>query len=159
MAGQGLGQLGARGTEADNGPGDTHTPVGAVRAFLSALKAKDRDRLSDATAAHAASNSPVETVSKNKDLFGKIIDGSISDSELDDIAKKLDGFHVAGENAVKSTGRAGVYADKPNDSGGFYRRTFTLRKEKKGWGIMDISPPTEFKGGPGARRSKAATRY
>jgi hypothetical protein len=178
MQGQGAG-----GAEADNGPADTRTPVGAVRAFLSALRVKDRDRLSEATAAHsgaetlleigaddkgqsgqrapsgAASTRSVETTGRNRELFGKIVDGSISDAELDQIAKKLEGFQVAGENAVKSTGGAGVFVDKASDSDGYYRRVFTLRKEKKGWGVMDISPATEFKGmGSGVRRAKAASR-
>ena len=138
MAGQGPG-----GANADNGPADTHTPTGAVRAFFNALKAKDRDRLAEATALRSQTEA---ATTKNQELFAKIVDMSISDAELDDLAKKLDGFHVAGENAVKSTGRQGVYIDKSNDKGDTSRVTVTVRKEKKGWGVMDISSATEFKG-------------
>ena len=52
----------------------------------------------------------------------------------------------------------GVYADKPNDKGGIVRRTFTVRKEKKGWGVMDISGPTEFKGMGNMGQRKRAGR-
>ena len=37
----------------DNGPANTRTPEGAVRAFLNALQAKDKDRLAEATALRA----------------------------------------------------------------------------------------------------------
>jgi hypothetical protein len=141
MAGMGMGGRGG-----DNGPANTHTAEGAVRAFLKALEAKDRDALAEATAARAASDSPLETTSTHKELFGKILDGSIADAELDTLATQLKDFKVAGVNAVKSTARLGVYADKPNGKGGTYRRTFTVRKEKKGWGVMDISREIEFKG-------------
>ena len=43
----------------------------------------------------------------HKELFGKIVDMSIADSELDTLAKKLDGSRSPGGNAVKSTGSAG----------------------------------------------------
>jgi len=146
LGGQGLG-----GANVDNSPGDTHTPVGAVRAFLNALKAKDRDKLNEATAIRSTREAATE---KNRELFTKIVDLSISDAELDDIAKKLDGYHVGGENAVKSTGQQGVYIDKPSDDGGILRRTLTVRKEKKGWGVMDVSGPTLFKSMVGAAKKK-----
>lgn len=151
MAGRGPGM---GGPGADNGPADTRTPSGAVRAFLKALEAKDRDALAEATAQRAAVDSPLETTSTHKDLFGKILDGSISDSELDELAKMFEGFKVAGENAVKSTGRMGVYADKPDDNGGRIRRTFTVRKEKKGWGVMDYGSVIKFEGRGGMTRRR-----
>ena len=88
---------------------------------------------------------------RNRDLFLTIVDQSISDSELDDIAKKLEGYKVAGENAAKSTGRLGIIIHKQTDDGGYLSRVVTARKEKKGWGVMDISGPTEFKGMSGQR--------
>ncbi len=134
---------GPGGANVDNGPADTHTPSGAVRAFLNALKAKDRDKLNEATALRSQREA---TSKKNREMFAKIVDESISDAELDELAKKLDGYHVAGENAVKSTGQQGVYIDKQTDDGGILRRTLTVRKEKKGWGVMDVTGQTEFKG-------------
>lgn len=129
------------GANADNGPADTKTPVNAVRAFLRAVEAKDRERLAEATALR----SQTEGSPKHQELFAKIVEMSISDAELDEIAKQLEGFRVAGENAVKSTGRQGVYIDKTTD-GGIIRRTLTVRKEKKGWGVLDVGGPIEFRG-------------
>ena len=43
------------GPAADNKPADFHSPEGAVKAFLAALKAKDLDRLNEATALRARS--------------------------------------------------------------------------------------------------------
>ena len=146
-----LGRQGLGGANVDNGPADTHTPTGAVRAFLNALKARDRDKLNEATAMRSTREAVSE---KNRDLFTKIVDLSISDAELDEIAKKLDGFQVAGENAVKSTGTQGVYIDKPSEDGGILRRTVTTRKEKKGWGVMDVTGPTEFKNPSGYSKKK-----
>ena len=48
------GGLGGPGQE-DNEPADFHSPEGAVKAFLAALKAKDLDRLNEATALRAQS--------------------------------------------------------------------------------------------------------
>ncbi|MDR3618832.1 MAG: hypothetical protein P4L85_05730, partial [Paludisphaera borealis] len=152
MAQQGRGMQGPGGAFGLGGPGaggkaeagDTNSPDGAVKAFLSALEDKDRDRLTEATALRATS---VEEGGKYRDLFSRIIDSSISDSELSDLAAKLEGFKVSGENQVKSTGRLGVTVRKPTDSGGMLQRTVTVRKEKKGWGVLDISGQTEFKSG------------
>jgi hypothetical protein len=152
----GAGAQGAAGLGQDHGPADTRTPEGAVRAFLNALQAKDRDRLAEATALRSQAEASTE---KAKELFGKIVDMSISDAELDDLAKKLQGFQVAGENAVKSTGRLGIFIDKPTGDGGLLRFTLTVRKEKKGWGVVDIGHSTEFKPmGIMNQRRKASNR-
>jgi hypothetical protein len=152
-----MGPGGMGGAGADNGPANTNSAAGAVRAFLKALKAKDRDALAEATAQRAAADSPLETTSTHKELFGRILDGSISEAELDDLATKLEDYKVAGEDAPKSTGRLKVYADKTEKSGTRHRRVFTVRREKKGWGVMDISTPMEFKAMRGFTR-RPATR-
>jgi hypothetical protein len=110
---------------------------------LSALRAKDLDRLNEATALRAQ----VEASAKNQDIFKKIFDLSLSDSDLDDLAKKLDGYQIAGENPPLSTGRVDVVLQKrdPNSNGGYFRRKVTVRHEKKGWGVLDIAGPQEFK--------------
>lgn len=147
--GPGFGYPGAGGgTE----KGDTTSPDGAVKAFLNALKGKDREGLTEATALRA---STAEEGGKYRDMFGRIIDSSISDSELDDLASKLDGYKVSGENQAKSTGRLGVTIRKPTDTGGWLSRTVTVRREKKGWGVLDISPITEFHGN-GMRKNQGA---
>jgi hypothetical protein len=149
MAQQGRGMQGpggAYGAGMPGGPaeaGDTKSPEGAVKAFLSALEKKDRDRLTEATALRAASE---QEGGRYREMFSRIIDSSISDSELGDLATKLEGFKVAGVNQVKSTGQLGVTVRKPTDNGGQLQRTVTVRKEKKGWGVLDISAQTEFQG-------------
>ena len=117
-----------------------HSPQGAVKTFLNALKARDADRLSEATARRAAT----ESSAKNQEMFGKIIEVSISDSELDDLAKKLEGYQIAGENPPKSTGRVDVVIQKSATMAAI-RRRITARREKKGWGVLDISPEQVFK--------------
>jgi hypothetical protein len=148
----------AGGSRVDNEPANFHTPEGAVRSFLNALKAKDLDRLNESTALRASREAGS---TKNQELFQKIIDLNLSDSELDDIAKKLDGFTVAGENPPKSTGRVDVVIQKAGDRNGFIRRKVTVRHEKKGWGVLDIGGPQVFKT-PGilpARNRAAAKNY
>jgi len=126
----------------DNGRADTHSPDGAVRAFLNALRDKDRDGLAEATALRSQTEASTE---KKKELFAKLVDMSISDAELDELSKKFDGYKVAGENAATSTGKLGIIIRKPDENGDFLSRTVTVRKEKKGWGVMDMSDPTRYK--------------
>jgi hypothetical protein len=139
--------------KADAGPADFRTPQGAVRTFLNALKAKDADRLSEATARRA----PVESSGKNQDLFTKIVDVTLPDSELDDLAKKLDRYQISGENPQKSTGKADVVVSRRNDDGSSSSRRITARREKKGWGVLDIGPEQIFRT-LGARRKTASGR-
>jgi hypothetical protein len=136
------GMAGQSGARVDNQPADFHSPEGAVRAFLSALKAKDLDRLNEATALRAQ----VEAgSSKSQELFKKIFDLSLSDSELDQLAEALDGYTVAGENPPKSTGRVEVVLQKAGKNGAYFKRKVTVRHEKKGWGVLDIAGAMEFK--------------
>jgi len=111
---------------------------------LNALKAKDLDRLNESTALRASVPHEGGTA-KNQELFQKIIDLSLSDSDLDDLAKKLEGFAVAGENPQRSTGRIDVVIRKTGEHGGYILRKVTVRREKKGWGVLDIGPSQEFK--------------
>jgi hypothetical protein len=116
---------------------------------LNAVQAKDRDRLAEATALRASDEA---TTQKNKDLFSKISDLSISDAELDELSKKMEGYRLAGEDVVKSTGRLKFYADKSTGDGGIMRVTLTVRREKKGWGVTDLGSPLEFKAQGTVRR-------
>jgi hypothetical protein len=133
----------AGGAGVDNSPADFRSPTGAVRAFLSALRAKDLDRLNEATALRAQ----VEASARNQPIFKKIFELSLSDSDLDDLAKKLEGYQVAFENPAQSTGRIDVILQKQdqNSNGGYFRRKVTVRHEKKGWGVLDIAGAQEFK--------------
>jgi hypothetical protein len=125
----------------DNGPVNLHSPDGAVKAFLSALKAKDLDRLNESTALRAQT----EASGKNQELFRQIFDLSLSDSQLDELATKLEGYTIAGENPPKSTGRVEVILRKSGENGSYFLRKVTVRHEKKGWGVMDIAGAQQFK--------------
>jgi hypothetical protein len=135
------GAAGAGAANVDNGPADFGTARGAVRAFLNALKAKDQDRLNEATALRAQ----LEATTKNQPIFKKIFDLALSDSELDDLAKKLEGYQISGEHQGKSTGRIVVVLRKAGQNGGYFQRSVTVRHEKKGWGVLDITGAEEFK--------------
>jgi hypothetical protein len=140
----GPGGLGGQGgAPDDNKPGDFSNPEGAVSAFLAALRAKDADRLNEACAVRAS----LEPPEKNKTLFKKIYDLSLSDSELDDLSKSFEGYKIAGENPAKSTARVEVVLQKGDEDGSYHRRVVTVRREGKDrkWGVLHIASPTLFK--------------
>jgi hypothetical protein len=114
---------------------DFRTPMGAVNAFLDALKAKDPDRLAEATALRA----PTEASVKNQKLFTAILERSLAEDELGELNTKLDGFQIADHNVPKSTGRYSIILVKPGKNGATFRRTIYTRHEKAGWKVYDIS--------------------
>lgn len=115
-------------------------PATAVKAFLAALEAKNKDRLAQCTALHAK----VEAAEKHRKIFAAIEDGSISDDELDEMAKTLKGYQVSGILEAKSTGRIGILISKM-DGRDRLQRTVMTRKEKEGWKVMDVDSALEFK--------------
>ncbi|SIO61127.1 hypothetical protein SAMN05444166_6649 [Singulisphaera sp. GP187] len=129
------------GTEGTHAGGDTghasfRSPNSAVDAFLKALKAKNAERLAEATARRA----PTEASGpKNQKLFASILEQSLTEDDLSDLANKLEGYTVVGNNAPKSTGRYTLILGKPGKNGEYYRRTITARHEKDGWKVLDIS--------------------
>ncbi len=152
--GPGQGPGAAGGDRDDDGPVNVNTPEGAVKSFLSALKARNADRLSESTALRAARDS----AGKNQEMFDKIIKVTISDSELDDLAKKMEGYQIAGENPQTSTGRVDVVVQKSGQNGTYYKRKITARREKKGWGVLDIGPEQPFRPLGAVRRPKMPSR-
>lgn len=145
-----LASRGGNGPNPNLGPVDKHSPQGAVQSFLFALSVRDRERLREATARRSQFEASSE---QQKELFRKIVnpEENISDAELEEIARKLEGYVIAGENAVHTTGKLGVIIMRPTREGGYLSRTVTVRKEKKGWGVMDVSSPTEFTATGGMR--------
>jgi len=127
---------------APTGPASYRYPQTAVMAFLNALTAHDKDRLSQATARRA----PTESVEKHQKIFAAIVDQSISDDELEEMAKAMTGYQVFQVLQAKSTGRIGVVIAKM-DGRDRLQRTLTVRKEKEGWKVMDISEIYDFKPG------------
>ena len=106
------------------------------RGGVAALKAKDLTRLADATALRA----PQEAKGiKNQKLFASINDGSMTEDDLSELANKLEGYTIMGQNDVKSTARVGIILGKNERNGDQYLRTVTVRREKTGWKVADIS--------------------
>ena len=125
---------------ADLGPNSFQNAGVAVNSFLNALKAKNKDQLSQATARRAAT----EAVEKHRKIFAAILEQSVSDEELDDMAKSLDGYKVMGTLPAKSTGQQGVLIGKMEGLDRF-QRTVVVRREKEGWKVMDIGNAIDFK--------------
>lgn len=124
----------------DPGPGAFRSPGTAVQAFLSALKAKNKDRLSQATARRAAT----EAAERNRKIFAAILEQSVSDEELDDMARSLEGFQVTSILPAKSTGQIGVLIGKM-DNRDRLQRTVQVRREKEGWKVLDFGGVVDFK--------------
>jgi hypothetical protein len=138
-----------------NEPPDFSEPVAAVESFLNALKARDPERLSQATALRA----PYEAVEKHKKVFQAILDKSLPDNELSSIANNLDGFTVSGTNTPKSSGRIGVILQKTKENDRI-TRVVDVRREKAGWKVLDIQDPRILKGipTPGRRTESSSSR-
>jgi len=133
----GEGGSGAPGGGGNDGPADFRTQLGAVNAFLAAVRAKDATRLKEATALRAGQDN--ETRPQNKKLFEAILEENLSGDDLDELAKKLEGFQVTGANEAKSSARLGIILHKSEGGGAFLQRTITVRREKAGWKVVDIS--------------------
>ena len=117
-----------------------HTPVGAVLAFLNALRVKDPEALKEATALR----SPTEAKPRNRDLFSAILEKSLTEEDLNELATKLEGFQIVDMNQAVSTGRRSVMLMKPGKNGSRLIRTITARHEKAGWKVVDISGQGEL---------------
>lgn len=131
---------GPSGAGADPGPDAFRNPGTAVQAFLSALRAKNKDRLSQATARRAAT----EAAERNRKVFAAILEQSVSDEELDDMVKSLEGYQVISILQAKSTGQVGVLIGR-SDSNSQQQRTVQVRREKEGWKVMDFGGTIEQK--------------
>ncbi len=144
-----LGGTPGGGAGADAGPAAFRQPMTAVAAFLAALQSKDKNRLAQATAIRSAT----EAEEKRRKVFASIVDQSISDDELADMAKTLEGYQVVTQLPAKSTGRIGVVIGRATNRDTL-QRTVTVRKEREGWKVMDIAEALDFqpnRAAPGAR--------
>jgi len=135
--GEGMG--GGGGPEAKR---DYRTPFKAVESFLSALKDKNPEELAEATAKRAPHEA---TGAKNQALFASILDEVLTEDDLNDLANKLQGYTIIGNNSPKSTGQFTVILGKTGENGSMLRRTVRTRHEKAGWKVVDISGVGEIK--------------
>ncbi len=130
------------------GPANFNSPGGALVAFLKAVQSKNRDQLAEATALRAPTEAKSESMKK---LFSTIADQSISDDQLEELAKALKGYRPYSANDPKSTGRFAYILGKPGTKGDVFQRTITLRKESKGWKVVDITGEGKLEAIPGVR--------
>lgn len=148
MAPLGAGGPGASGSVA--APGNFREPVGAVTAFLDALKARDKDALAEATALRSAK----EASAKYQTLFASILERSTPDDQFDDLVKNFEGFSIAYQQAATKTGRIRIVLSKTVD-GRPLTRAMEVRKEKAGWKVVDLSGYRDLTtSGSGIRRKK-----
>ncbi len=120
-------------------PGTFRYPWTGAAAFLTALKAKDTDKLAQATALRA----PIEGGAKYQKVFTAILDQSLAPEDLDELAKKFDNMRIIGANPPKSSGRYEIIVGRMQGTSQ-YHRTLTMRREKAGWKLVDISGAREF---------------
>ncbi len=85
-----------------------------------------------------------EASPKYQKVFTAILEQSLAPEDLDELAKKFEGMKIMGNNTPKSTGRFEVIVGKGATNGSQFHRTITLRKEKLGWKVVDISGVREF---------------
>jgi hypothetical protein len=140
------------------GPNTFRNPQTAAGAFLAALKSKDQDKLAQATALRA----PTEASTKYQKVFTAILEQSLAPEDLDELAKKFEGMTIIGHNPPHSTGKYEIIVGGTKGTSQFHR-TITLRKEKLGWKVVDISGAREFEkpitvGRPGAGRNMGGGR-
>jgi hypothetical protein len=139
MPGPGGGMGGGPGAAQEKAP-DFRSPQGAVQAFLDAVKAKDLGRVTDATALHAGRED--ETSNHYQETFRRIIEGTLSESELTKLAGNLEDYKITGLDQAKTSGRQKVILSKRGTGSHItwtYQIVITARREKKGWGVCDIS--------------------
>ncbi len=148
-------QMGIPGMDGPGGIGgsgkepDFRTQVGAVTAFLDAVKAKDPIRLKDATALHAVDDNKGK---RNEKLFSAILDESITPEDIEELGKKLGGYSIASFNVPKSSGKLGVILQKQGQNGDTLLRTIPVRKEKAGWKVDEIGGEGKLPSGYGGMR-------
>jgi hypothetical protein len=149
MAGMRMGGGGSgMGGNDTNAPANYTMPLTAVTTFLNAVKSKNKDRIADATALRSVREAHSKSM---KQLFSNILDNSISDEDVNDLAKQLEGYSIIGQNTAVSSGQLGIILGKSNGNYGQYRRTITVRHEAKGWKVSDITGRSELEGMRGVR--------
>ena len=135
----GRGGMGAMGGQ-NAGPANYRTPPGAATAFLAALTARDKTRLSEATALRART----EADKVHQEMFSSISDQSISDDQLDALAKSFEGYQIRASAPDKSTGMARVVVGKAEGRVSA-TRAILVRVEKGNWRVYDFTGKSEIR--------------
>jgi hypothetical protein len=116
-------------------PKEYNSPIAGAETFLKALASKDPKALADAVALR----SRLEASTRNQKYFEAILEENLPEDMLDELVKAFEGMAVQGMNQRKSTNVVGVIVGKTDENGSQISRTLTMRKEKAGWKVQDIS--------------------
>ena len=129
------------------------------------MKAKDVQKLADATAKHAE----FESSSNHRVLMKSILDASVNQADLDDLARSFDGMKVEGIGTRKSSGMVNVVVSKTErvvvkssttnsnqNISNYMNRTLYLRKEADGWKVQDFGALRRPANSRAARESKGS---
>jgi hypothetical protein len=118
---------------------DYTNPVKGAETFLAAAQAKDVQLLSDSVALRA----PQEADPKTRPIFQKLVEGpqSVDQATIDLIHDALQDMRIVGTNTVRSTARLRVIVGRQEENGDQVTRTITMRREKAGWKVADVSGP------------------
>jgi hypothetical protein len=96
---------------------------------------KNTAELAQAVALRAEFEAATEA---RKAKFKAIREENLPAEELDELAAAFDGMQITGENVARSEGRRGIIVGRVKENR-LYTRTLTMRKEKDGWKVSDVS--------------------
>jgi hypothetical protein len=119
------------------GEPDYTTAVKGAETFLAAVTSKNVERIADALALRSVSDT--EGSAKYKATFQAILDRSIDPEAIEQIAANFKDMKIVGTNSVKSSGSRGIIIGRTNEKQEFLTRTLTMRREKAGWKVLDLS--------------------
>jgi hypothetical protein len=120
------------GGGADAAVNDFTNPTKAASSFLSAVQAKDAERLADAVALRAR----YEAGSEHKPVLSSVLDKTPAAEDLDKMARDFAGMKFMSLGARKGSGEQNVVVGKA-DQKQSTTRVLTVRKEKAGWKVQD----------------------
>lgn len=122
---------------ADSNEPDYSDAVKGAQTFLAAVRSKDVERIADAVALRSVS--PEEGSARYKKTFQAILDRSVEPQVMDEIYEAFKEMKVVGSNNIKSSGSRGIIVGHQSDKQEYITRTLTMRREKAGWKVLDIS--------------------
>ena len=137
---EGSGGFGAPGGAGAEVKTDFTDPVKAVDSFLSAVKARNIDKIAESVANRAKADA---SSAKAKEMFNSIHERTLSDDDMAELADDLKDFKVQGMKPASSTGSREVLLSKRIQDEKTKRsynlsRSVRVRKEKDEWKILDI---------------------
>jgi len=125
-----------------------------AQSFLDALKSKDIERVSEATALRSQYEAKT---ADHRQLFNQILSKTIEQADVNKLADLFEGMTIQDMNTVKSSGQVGVIVGKTKGQERV-TRTLTVRHEKAGWKVMDFSDARQYIPGNAMNRKTTARK-